>query len=99
MSACAGCHHQGNRFAKPVQLADGGACCCHCELWRRECYERHVEAQKLLRFSSKEARLDYLARVEEERGKVARDRLAAETMRIWESRRAARTVSPETACA
>lgn len=89
---CAACQHTGNRWAKPVELVAGGQACTWCEAWRSETADRHREAQTVLRLSEREDRLAWLANVESTRGKLARDRLAAEVMRQWEARREKRAV-------
>lgn len=87
-TSCDSCQHKGNRFAEPVQLEGGAMVCTWCETWRRETYYRHEEALMVLRFATKDARLRHLDDVERRRGKLARDRLHAEVLRIWEARRA-----------
>lgn len=89
---CAPCNYAGNRWAKPVELVAGGQACTWCEAWRAECADRHREAQTVLRLSDRADRIAWLDNVEATRGKLARDRLAAEVMRQWEARRAARAV-------
>lgn len=91
--ACAGCQALENPDYPRVKLIDGREVTTWCECWRVECFERHQEALMVLRFHDRDVRIANLARVESERGLVARERLAAEVLRIWEQRRAARATA------
>lgn len=94
MSDCAGCQHLENPHAtNRVVLLSGSEVCTWCPAWKTECAERHQEALMVLRFHDRDVRIAHLARVESERGLVARERLAAEVLRIWEQRRAARAIA------
>lgn len=91
--ACAGCAALSNPDYPRVTLEDGREATTWCECWRVECFNRDQEARMVLRFASRDVRLEHLAKVEAERGKLARDRLAAEVLRQWEARRERRATA------
>jgi len=70
-------------IVKTVRLVDGSIAPGDCEEWRAEC-----EARAVLAIRSKGARYHYLNRVQERRGKEARDRLHSEALRVWRLSRA-----------
>jgi hypothetical protein len=90
MLSCS-CKPACNPRARPVLLDDGREVCSWSGEWREVCAETTREALVMLdTFRDKFVRLRHLDQVEAKRGKAARDRLAAEVMRIWEARKARR---------
>lgn len=67
-----------------VTLNDERTVCTSCPAWRLECEAREVIAKPTL-----EARREYLAGVERQRGKAATDELKAAITAEWERRKAA----------
>ena len=63
---------------KNVALVDGTVVANDSEAWRAEC-----EARSVLAIPTKGGRYNYLNKVQERRGKEARDRLHDEVMRVW----------------
>lgn len=86
--ACTGCSRLEDDAACVQLAATGETVCTWCDAWREECATRHGIAGDILRMGSKEERHAELDRHEAAYGKVSRDRLAAEVLRVWELRRA-----------
>lgn len=85
--ACLGCARLEDDAATVVLANGGGTVCTWCPAWREECATRHSRVEDILRMSSKEERHEELDRHEAAYGKVSRERLAAEVLRVWEERR------------
>jgi hypothetical protein len=66
-TGCLGCSLVGE---SPVSLRSGTVVCSACPEWRHECEVRH-----LANMATKEMRATYLADVETQRGRSARQRL------------------------
>lgn len=77
------------RFETIVTLADGSVVGSWSQEWKAECFDRHAEAVRVLRFSERDARRAHLDRHELEHGAESRKRLEAEIMRVWTARRVA----------
>lgn len=71
-----------------VTLASGREVGSWSPEWKQECLDRHLEAVKVLAFSARETRIDHLDAYERRLGRVARERLEVEVMRIWDLRKA-----------
>lgn len=76
--ACGGCNLIETA---PATLNGGTVVCTSCPAWRLECEAREVLAKPL------EKRREYLADVEQRRGKQATDELKKAITAEWEKRR------------
>lgn len=91
---CPDCPRPDRHGCAPVELLAGGVACSWSAGWLSETRERHELALRVLALPDKLARHTRLASVAASHadprvGALARERLEAEVLRVWESRRAA----------
>lgn len=94
VSSCAGCARL-ETDAPTVRLLSGHEVCNYCPAWLVETGVRELEARRVLRMPTREARLAHLDRREQEFGAEYRARLAAAVMDLWERQRAATAAETE----
>lgn len=83
--ACDGC---SRLETSPVTLIDGRTVCTWCEAWRAECATRHKEARRILALPARVDRLAALDLIQARFGVVARERMHAAVLALWERERA-----------
>jgi hypothetical protein len=90
---CPDCPRPTRPGCSPVELLAGGTVCSWSADWLTETRERHTLALRILALPDKEARHARLASLEASYpdtrvGALARERLEAEALSVWQSRRA-----------
>jgi hypothetical protein len=87
LPSCGGCAALEHPATPTVELLTGATVCTSCPAWLEETRERQKEAYAILAMSWKEDRQAHLAKVQAERGTLARERLEAVVLSTWKARR------------